>query len=388
MINIKIDLNKLNEFYTDISNSKSNVNAISNQVFSDLKKVKSMWTDHNTDAFIKKIESDKQKIDEYYQKTNVLCDSISIFLKNLNTISKNCNASLNGVFLYNESNAYQVINSCNFALSSMNNIISKLNYINIPSSFKYSQQIRNMKFQLRDINNQMKKIYDDFEYNVNSINQAYRTIEAIPKIDILSLISMDFVPKIQQASIKSNDTEKSAQENLNSTANQLNHQKVESDFINIANSVSPSTSSFTFEEEKSNFQNNSQNIVMKENKISHKQEKSDFMNNSTVKINNSASIDNNMAEYLFENNSKEVANKNSTIGFASNNLDSNLNLNKKQSNNESISFTINEQNNIDGISEKNISQNQINTNLNSNVNINSSKVKDESNNINIIDVEN
>ena len=127
---------------------------------------------------------------------------------------------------------------------------------------------------------------------------------------------------------------------------------------------------------------------MKENKISHKQEKSDFMNNSTVKINNSASIDNNMAEYLFENNSKEVANKNSTIGFASNNLDSNLNLNKKQSNNESISFTINEQNNIDGISEKNISQNQINTNLNSNVNINSSKVKDESNNINIIDVEN
>ena len=388
MINIKIDLNKLNEFYTGISNSKSNVNAISNQVFSDLKKVKSIWTDHNTDAFIKKIESDKQKIDEYYQKTNVLCDSISIFLKNLNTISKNCNASLNGVFLYNESNSYQVINSCNFALSSMNNIISKLNYINIPSSFKYSQQIRNMNFQLRDINNQMKKIYDDFEYNVNSINQAYRTIEAIPKIDILSLISMDFVPKIQQASIKSNDTEKSAQENLNSTANQLNHQKVESDFINTANSVSPSTSSFTFEEEKSNFQNNSQNIVMKENKISHKQEKSDFVNNSTVKINNSASIDNNVAEYLFENNSKEVANKNSTIGFASNNLDSNLNLNKKQSNNESISFTINEQNNIDGISEKNISQNQINTNLNSNVNINSSKVKDESNNINIIDVEN
>ena len=240
MINIKIDLNKLNEFYTGISNSKSNVNAISNQVFSDLKKVKSMWTDHNTDAFIKKIESDKQKIDEYYQKTNVLCDSISIFLKNLNTISKNCNASLNGMFLYNESNSYQVINSCNFALSSMNNIISKLNYINIPSSFKYSQQIRNMNFQLRDINNQMKKIYDDFEYNVNSINQAYRTIEAIPKIDILSLISMDFVPKIQQASIKSNDTEKSAQENLNSTANQLNHQKVESDFINTANSVSPS----------------------------------------------------------------------------------------------------------------------------------------------------
>lgn len=388
MINIKIDLNKLNEFYTGISNSKSNVNAISNQVFSDLKKVKSMWTDHNTDAFIKKIESDKQKIDEYYQKTNVLCDSISIFLKNLNTISKNCNASLNGMFLYNESNSYQVINSCNFALSSMNNIISKLNYINIPSSFKYSQQIRNMNFQLRDINNQMKKIYDDFEYNVNSINQAYRTIEAIPKIDILSLISMDFVPKIQQASIKSNDTEKSAQENLNSTANQLNHQKVESDFINTANSVSPSTSSFTFEEEKSNFQNNSQNIVMKENKISHKQEKSDFVNNSTVKINNSASIDNNVAEYLFENNSKEVTNKNSTIGFASNNLDSNLNLNKKQSNNESISFTINEQNNIDGISEKNISQNQINTNLNSNININSSKVKDESNNINIIDVEN
>ena len=388
MINIKIDLNKLNEFYTGISNSKSNVNAISNQVFSDLKKVKSMWTDHNTDAFIKKIESDKQKIDEYYQKTNVLCDSISIFLKNLNTISKNCNASLNGMFLYNESNSYQVINSCNFALSSMNNIISKLNYINIPSSFKYSQQIRNMNFQLRDINNQMKKIYDDFEYNVNSINQAYRTIEAIPKIDILSLISMDFVPKIQQASIKSNDTEKSAQENLNSTANQLNHQKVESDFINTANSVSPSTSSFTFEEEKSNFQNNSQNIVMKENKISHKQEKSDFVNNSTVKINNSASIDNNVAEYLFENNSKEVTNKNSTISFDSNNLDSNLNLNKKQSNNESISFTINEQNNIDGISEKNISQNQINTNLNSNVNINSSKVKDESNNINIIDVEN
>lgn len=388
MINIKIDLNKLNEFYTGISNSKSNVNAISNQVFSDLKKVKSIWTDHNTDAFIKKIESDKQKIDEYYQKTNVLCDSISIFLKNLNTISKNCNASLNGMFLYNESNSYQVINSCNFALSSMNNIISKLNYINIPSSFKYSQQIRNMNFQLRDINNQMKKIYDDFEYNVNSINQAYRTIEAIPKIDILSLISMDFVPKIQQASIKSNDTEKSAQENLNSTANQLNHQKVESDFINTANSVSPSTSSFTFEEEKSNFQNNSQNIVMKENKISHKQEKSDFVNNSTVKINNSASIDNNVAEYLFENNSKEVTNKNSTISFASNNLDSNLNLNKKQSNNESISFTINEQNNIDGISEKNISQNQINTNLNSNVNINSSKVKDESNNINIIDVEN
>ena len=72
MANFNINLNKLNELQSSLESAHKNFSGISEQFFSKINKVDTMWNDPNTEIFKKQIKSDKNKIDQYIQLSKII----------------------------------------------------------------------------------------------------------------------------------------------------------------------------------------------------------------------------------------------------------------------------------------------------------------------------
>ena len=355
MATFNINLGKLNELQSSLDSSNKKFSGINDQFFAKINKVNTLWNDPNTEFFLNQLKTDKNKIDQYNENARKLNDAIYNFINSLVSVARKCNSSANGNFNYNGTQAKNMLNNCMSAYNFSQNVKSKLNYIDIPTTFKYRVQLKNMKYQIMDINDRLKRTTNDLNDVISSIERAFDNIQNAPRIDTLNLRQMDYINQTESVELTSSShivDEAKAKENLeakqnnvkyseqdstfqNSSQNQTYSEKhndfeeadstfvsmanretpqdsavifeeSDSTFVNKANHEAPTDSSVIFEEEDSTFNNNSQTQSYSEKTNDFKETDSTFKNSgvSTTAQNNSVDIDNNLT---FHNNAENVS---------------------------------------------------------------------------------
>lgn len=332
MATFNINLGKLNELQSSLDSSNKKFSGINDQFFTKINKVNTLWNDPNTEVFLTQLKSDKAKIDQYNESAQKLNNAIYDFINSLTSVARKCNSSANGNFNYNGTQAKNMVNSCISSYNFSQNVKNKLDYIDIPTTFKYRWQIKNMKYKIMDINDRLKSITNDLNDVVNSIESAFDNIQNAPRIDDLNLKQMDYISQTESVELISSAhivDEAKAKENLeakqnnvqyneqdstfqNSSQNQIYNEKhndfeeADSTFVNQANRETPQNSAVIFEEEDSTFQNTSQTQTYTEKTNDFQENNSTFKNSSvsTSASNNSVDVDNNLA---FNNNVDTVS---------------------------------------------------------------------------------
>lgn len=388
MTNFSIDLKTLNEYNTDLSNNKKNFSSLYNQVFTKLNKVNKFWIDHNTEPFLQKLKEDKEKIDTYSQKIGKTNDAILNFTNSLISVARNCNSSSNGVFSYNGSQAKSLKSNCQTAASYIYNAKSKFNYLNIPSTYRYSYQLRNMKYKLNDIYEQVKKITSDVSGNVNAIESAYNKIAAVQTVEEFSLTPLEYTSSIQGTTLTTSNYIENAKnkENLMVKNQKNKYEEGESNFINQVNLTSSNFSPLIYEEENSNFKNTSQNHSINTSKNNYEESNSNFVNNSNTSSSNPTSVNFKEEDGKFTNVTNQVNYQNQTNEFKENNSNIKLNSNKIDATKESLSFA-KTNSNINMPSESKTTENSINDSVNSNISVEASTSKANNNVIDFVNIE-
>lgn len=388
MTNFRVDLKMLNECNTDLSNNKKNFSSLYNQVFTKLNKVNKFWVDHNTEPFLRKLKEDKEKIDTYSQKISKTNAAILNFTNSLISIARNCNAPSNGFFSYDGSRAKSLKSNCQTASSFIYNAKSKFNYLNIPSTYRYSYQLRNMKYKLNDIYEQVKKITSDVSGNINAIESAYNKIATVQSVEEFALTPLEYTSSIQSATLKTSDYVENAKnkENLMARNQKTKYEESESNFINQINLTSSNSSPLIYEEENSNFQNTSQIHSVNTSKNNYEESDSNFINSSNISSSNPTSVNFKEEGNNFTNVTNKVNYQNKTNEFKENNFNINLNSNKTDTTKESISFTKNNSN-VNMPNGSKATENSINANVNSNISVETSTSKANNNVIDFVNTE-
>lgn len=387
MANFNINLNKLNELQSSLESAHKNFSGISEQFFSKINKVDTMWNDPNTEIFKKQIKSDKNKIDQYNESAKKINNSISDFLNSLIRVSRQCNSGINGNFSYNGTQAKNVINNCESAYSFIQTSKNKLDYIDIPMNFKYRQRLKNMKYQIMDINNDLKKLTNDLNEVVSSIENAFNNIQNSPKVDTLELKPMSYANQSESVDLissshvvdaaKSRQNVNANQSNIdyteqdstfqNTSQNQIYNEKhndfeeSDSTFVSQANRETPQEASVIFQEEDSTFQNTSQNQAYSEKTNDFQENESTFKNseastsaqNNSINVNNTSNFENNVdavsyneqnsdfkkSASSFSNSSKSVSASNNNISFTQTNTEINV-PNETSANSNDININV------------------------------------------------
>lgn len=372
MANFNINLNKLNELQSTLDSAHKKFSGISEQFFLKINKVDTMWNDPNTEIFKQQIKSDKNKIDQYNESAKKINNSISDFLNSLIRVSRQCNSSINGNFSYNGTQAKNVINNCESAYSFIQTSKNKLDYIDIPMNFKYRQSLKNMKYQIMDIKDNLRRITNDLNEVVSSIENAFSSIQNSPKVDALKLKPMSYANQSESVDLISSDhVVDAAKSSQKVNANQSNVDYTEQDstfqntsqskiynekhndfeendstFVSQANRETPQGNSIIFNEEDSTFQNTSQNQTYSAKTNDFKENDSTFKNssvstsaqNSSIDVNNSSTFNNNVDSVSynaqnnefeksasnFSNSSKSISASNNKVSFTKNNTEINI----------------------------------------------------------------
>lgn len=393
MATFQVNLSKLSELQTDLNNNKQKFSALNDRFFTKLQKVKTMWHDPNTEPFLKKAAQDKDKIDEYNKNVKKVNDTILNFITNLTSIARTCGASSHGTFSYNGSRAKSVKANCQTAYSYATNAKNKLDYINIPTSYRYAYQLRNMKYKINDINEQIKRITNDLSSVINSIEGTFNTIQNASKIDTIHLRPMELSSNIisstltssseivENAKAKENQlAQKAAVDYKETTSNYQNNsqnqvyggkrnefEESDSNFVNSANRTTTRDNMVLFEEQNSNYQNNSQNQVYGGKQNAFEENGSNFVNSSTNVNTTTNNVDFNQNESTFNAGISKTSAQTQTNQFQNN---SNFNYSNSEKSvdvtSNQVQFT-NTNTNINTPDEVKVNNTNINTNVNNNM---------------------
>lgn len=317
MATFNINLGKFKEFQSSLDISNKKFSGINNQIFTKISRVDTLWNDSNTEVFLNQLKSDKNKIDQYNDNAKNLTDAIYNFINSLVSVAKKCNSSDNGNIIYNGFQAKNMVNNCITAYNFLQDAKNKLNYLDIPFTFKYRGQIKDMKYQIMDINDLLKRITDDLNDVVSSIERAFDNIQSTPRLDTLNLRQMDYINQIESVELtssahivdeaKTKESSKAKQSNVkyneqestfqNNSPNQIYSEKhndfeeADSTFINQANRKTSRSSAVIFEEEDSTFQNISQNQTYSEKTTDFQENSSMFKNPGVSKKAKNISLD-------------------------------------------------------------------------------------------------
>ena len=302
MIKINLDIKKLAELHTSLSTTHDKITAINNQIFTKLKKIDTMWDDPNTSVFISQNNLDKTKIDEYCEETKRINNTILEFTNNLNSIAKRCNCPGNGNFNYNDDNVKSLINYCNSAHSLTISAKSKLDSMDIPSSFRYANNLNTMKFKLMDINSLLKNDIDDLNEVVSLTNMAYNKIKSSPKTEEIILKPLRYTSNIQNVNFVSSKSK--IDQALNSQKLGTSNKKVD------------------YNENSSNFTNNSSNKISRDKKTDFDEKDSAFVNaaNQTSASGTTLTLDENENSFVNNETMKTVSQTNINDEFKNSNI--------------------------------------------------------------------
>lgn len=373
MIKINININELNTLHTNLTSIHNKITAINNQIFITLKKLDTMWDDPNTSVFLTQNNLDKVKIDEYNEETQKVNNSILEFINDLTKIAVKCNCSSNSNFDYNSENMKFLIENTQKTYNFTKIAKSQLDSLNVPSSFRYSLGLTNMKYKFIDINENLKKTINDLEEIMNLTNVAYNKIKETPQTERLVLKPLNYISNINEVNlVNSKDKVANAINSQNLMANkkeveyinkdstftnneqfknyskkEVETTKADNNFVNQANHISASNNAIIQNEIKDDYQKTttSQTYTKKENNYEH--QNLAFVNNENIKSVNENTNNNFNQQFTFNKNEKSDQATDSQINFtkSSNNINipkaqevSNNNINYQTTNN----FQINE----------------------------------------------
>ena len=366
-----INLSKLNELQVSLDSSNKKFSSITDRFFTKINKVNTLWNDPNTDFFLNQLKSDKNKIDQYNENSKKLNDAIYNFINNLVSIARKCNSSANGNFNYNGVQAKNMINNCINAYDFSQNVKNKLSYIDIPLTFKYRGQLKNMKYQIMDINDRLKKINQDLNDVVSSIEKTFDSIQNTPKMDSLNLKQMDYIGQTKSIELTSSAhivDEAKAKENLEARQGNVKYNEQGSTFQNISQNQMYSEKHNDFEEAASTFVSQANRVVPRTSAVIFEEKNSTFQNNSQTQTYSEKTNDFQENNSTFKNSGVSTSAQNSSIDV-NNNITFNNDINKvsyNEQNNEFEKTASNFSNNVKTVSASNnkVSFTQINTELN------------------------
>ena len=394
MATFNINLGKLNELQSSLDSSNKKFSGINDQFFTKINKVNTLWNDPNTEVFLNQLKSDKNKIDQYNENAKKLNDAIYNFINSLVSVARKCNSSANGNFNYNGTQAKNMVNNCISAYDFSQNVKSKLSYIDIPTTFKYRGQLKNMKYQIMDINDRLKRITNDLNDVVSSIEKAFDNIQNAPRIDTLNLRQMDYISQTESVELTSSAhivDEAKAKESLeakqgnvkyneqdstfqNNSQNQIYSEKhndfeeADSTFVSRANRETPQDSAVIFEETDSTFVNQSSRETPHDSTVNFEEEDSTFQNNSQTQTYSEKTNDFQEIDSTFKNSGVSTSAQNNSINVDNNlTFDNNVDtVSYNDQNNEFERTTSNFSNSAKTVSTSNnkVSFTQTNTELN------------------------
>lgn len=319
MSTFKVRLNKLNELHTSLDTARKKSEGLSDQIYTKLNRVSTVWDDPNTEVFLKQIKLDQNKIDDYNDNMKKINNAISTFTKSLVSIARKCDAGSNGLFSYNGSKAQKVVSNCQSAYSLSQTAKNRLDYVDIPSTFKYRSRVKNMKYQIMDINDRIKKVTNDLDDVITEVEKAFNTVKNISKVSTLTLKQMEYTTSIQSVDLVNSSAKVSdakAQENLTALSSTNDYNEQASTFQNISQTESYSEINNNFEENDSTFVNLANRTTTQDGSLAFDENTSTFTNNSAQTTSSNQTVNIDALNSVFNNTSTQTTATDHTNDFA------------------------------------------------------------------------
>ena len=327
---LDINVSKLKNGFDSINRSYSGYADNINNVYSKLERIADCWNDPNVDAFIKKINQDKRRIDDYNIHTKQTVQGVFDFVGSLSSIASSCGFSNADTVRFNSDNASNLSSLCSSVANTLVSTRHIISYYDMPSSCAYRYQIDNMLQECIDISNNISEYGQNFSNVSSQIMGAVDRIKngaASSNVDPLHIDTLSYSWHTAAAHLENtDDIVKKSQSAQNLTASKVDNEieEIKTDYQNDSDMKASISKNAEIEEIKTDYQNNSESRQSLNNKSSVNEVNIDYNNLSEKQDGKQVKVTYDDSVEFVNDAEKETANE-TRISVGESGLNSNIN---------------------------------------------------------------